>query len=84
MTLRDAATGQLLKSPLQAFPGIGGIVFSPDGRTACRPFVGDRVLGHALGVELGSFPFLSDEAMPSSLPMEIGSPESRILARRSS
>jgi eukaryotic-like serine/threonine-protein kinase len=57
VTLRDAVTGQTMKTLLHRFPMIGGIVFSPDGNTVAVYSWGITFWDTCSGRELGSLPF---------------------------
>ena len=56
VTLRDAATGQSMKTLIHRFPAIGGIAFSPDGHTLAAYSWGITFWDTRSGRELGSLP----------------------------
>jgi len=56
VTLRDAATGQPMKTLRHRFPAIGGIAFSPDGHTLAAYSWGITFWDTRSGRELGSLP----------------------------
>jgi eukaryotic-like serine/threonine-protein kinase len=57
VTLLDAPTGQPMKTLSNRFPGIGGIVFSPDAYTVAVYSSGIAFWDTRSGRELGSLPF---------------------------
>ncbi|HZW33824.1 MAG TPA: hypothetical protein VFF52_24090, partial [Isosphaeraceae bacterium] len=59
VTLRDAATGEPIRTLSKRFPGMGGIVFSPDGQTVAAHSPGVTIWETRSGRELGSLPGLS-------------------------
>ncbi len=57
VTLRDATTGQPLKTLTKQSPGIKGIAFSPDGQTVAAHTPGLTLWETRTGREIGSLPF---------------------------
>ena len=53
MTLRDATTGEPIQTLRKRFPGIGGIVFSPDGHTLAAHSPGVTIWDTLSGSEMG-------------------------------